>query len=85
MTYTWTTQIHNTTAARNGIQVETWAQMSRGWVNIDIVDVDTLDEAHEVAKAIRMSRTFRAPTIIAAVQFEPASHHRLVTCHNDPQ
>ena len=81
MPYTWTTQIHNTTAGRTDIQVETWVLMSQGWLNIDTVQVDTLDDAYVTTKAIRSNHTFRTPAIIAAVKFAPRGHHRLVTWH----
>lgn len=85
MPYTWTTQIHNTTAARNGIQVETWAHMAHGWENIGIMQVDTLDDAYRAAEAIRADFTLphmiKTPVIIAAVRFAPRGHHRLVTWH----
>ena len=58
MTYTWTTQIHNTTAGRNSIQLETWVHMAHGWENIDIVQADTLDDAYEIARSIRTNHAF---------------------------
>lgn len=85
MAYTWTTQIHNTTAGRNRVQVETWVHMAHGWELTRIMQADTLDKAYEFAQAIRADRTFldklRAPVIIAAVRFAPRGHHRLVTWH----
>ena len=85
MTYTWTTQIHNTTAGRNNTQVELWTYTARGWENIDIVQADSLDDAYEVAGDIRGKHPFLAksqsPMIIAAVKFTPRGHHRLVTWH----
>ena len=85
MAYTWTTQIHNTTAGRSNIQVEVWKYMGHSWENVDIVQVDSLDNAYEVAGDIRSNHAFpdkfNSPTIIAAVKFAPRGHHRLVTWH----
>ena len=85
MAYTWNTQIHNTTAARNNVQVELWAHMAHGWENVDIVQVDNLDKAYEVAGEIRRNHAFldrfQSPIIIAAVRFAPRGHHRLITWH----
>ena len=83
MPYTWTTQIHNTTAGRTDIHVETWVLMPHGWENIDIVQADTLYEAHKTARTIRSNHTFQTPAIIAAVKFAPRGHHRLVTWHGN--
>lgn len=84
MSYTWITQIHNTTTPyNNNIQVELWVHMSHGWENIDIVQAGTMDKAHEVARSIRSNHAFlerfQAPMVIAAVRFSPRDHHRLVT------
>ena len=83
MPYTWTIQIHDATAARNPVQLETWVHMARGWELIDIMQVDTLDKAYEVAKSIRADRehmeAYNYPVIIAAVRFAPCEHHRLAT------
>ena len=85
MPYTWDTQFHNTTAGRSSVQLETWAYMAHGWENIDIVQVDTLGKAREIAKAIRENHAFlerfQTHVIIAAVKFAPRGHHRLVTWH----
>ena len=87
MPYTWTTQIHNTTAGRSRVQLETWVHMTHGWELTGIVQLDTLDKAYEVAKTIRADHSFldslRAPVIIAAVRFAPRGHHRLVTWHGN--
>ena len=83
MSYTWTTQIHSASGARSNIQVELWVRMAHDWVNIDIVRVDTLDKAQEVARSIRSNHAFlerfQAPMIIAVVQFAARDHYRLVT------
>ena len=85
MPYTWTTQVHNTTAGRTDVQLETWARMAHGWENIDIVQADTLGKAREIAQTIRENHAFldkfQSPIIIAAVRFAPRGHHRLVTWH----
>ena len=85
MTYVWNTQIHNTTAGRSRVQLETWVHMAHGWELTGIMQVDTLDKAYEVAGSIRADRTFldkfRSPIIIAVVRFAPRGHHRLVTWH----
>ena len=85
MAYTWTTQIHNTTAGRSRVQLETWVHMAHGWELTGIMQCDNLDNAYEGAKMIRADRAFldklQAPVIIAAVRFAPRGHHRLVTWH----
>ena len=85
MAYTWTTQVHNTTAIRNRVQLETWVHRSHGWELTSVMQCDTLDHAYEAAKTIRADRTFldkvQSPVIIAAVRFTPRGHHRLVTWH----
>lgn len=83
MAYTWSTRVHSTTAGRNRIQLETWVHMSHGWELTGIMQCDTRDNAYEVAKTIRADHSFldkfRSPVIIAAVQFSPRDHYRLVT------
>ena len=87
MTYTWTTQIHNTTAGRSRVQLETWVHMAHGWELSGIMQADTLGKASEIAKTIREDHAFldkfRSPVIIAAVRFAPRGHHRLVTWHGN--
>ena len=84
MTYTWTTQIHNTTAARNRVQLETWVYMAHGWELTSVMQCDTLDHACEIARSLRTRAhtdgTTR-PMIIAAVRFAPREHHRVITWH----
>ena len=85
MPYTWTTQIHNTTAARNRVQLETWVYMAHGWELTSIMQCDTLDMAHEASSSIRSDQVFldmfRSPVIIAVVRFAPREHHRVITWH----
>ena len=85
MAYTWTTQIHNTTAGRSRVQLETWVHMAHGWELTGIMQCNTLDDAYEVAGTIRADHAFldrfRSPVIIAAVRFAPRGHHRLATWH----
>ncbi len=85
MPYTWTTQMHITTASRNDIQVEAWVRKPHGWENVETSWADSLDVAYEVSRSIRANISslpgYRAPITIAAVKFTPRGHHRLVTWH----
>ena len=85
MPYTWTTTRHNTTAGRNNLRLETWSRQPDDWINIETREVDSLDDAYDVAKFMRATLAshpeYGSPMTIAAVRFTPRGHHRLVTWH----